>query len=62
MLSMCLNVVTVILAAAGFVGPAVGALAHNAGSFLVVLNSARLLKWQYVPTTGTGITVREQPA
>lgn len=48
-LSMFLNIVTVILAATGLMGPAVGALAHNAGSFLVVLNSARLLKWRYAP-------------
>ena len=48
-LSMCLNAVTVILATTGLMGPAVGALAHNAGSVLVVLNSARLLKWRYRP-------------
>ncbi len=48
-LSMFLNAVTVILAATGLMGPAVGALAHNAGSLLVVLNSARLLGWQYAP-------------
>ena len=48
-LSMCLNAVTVVLAAMGLMGPVVGALAHNAGSLLVVLNSARLLKWRYRP-------------
>ena len=28
-------------------GPVPGALAHNAGALLIVLNSARLLKWRY---------------
>ena len=42
-LSMVLNLITVILAAAGLMGPVVGALAHNAGAFLIVFNSARLL-------------------
>ncbi|MDR0622185.1 MAG: cation-translocating P-type ATPase [Deltaproteobacteria bacterium] len=42
-LSLFLNLVTVILAATGIMGPVVGALAHNAGAFLIVFNSARLL-------------------
>ncbi|MDR1296416.1 MAG: cation-translocating P-type ATPase [Deltaproteobacteria bacterium] len=42
-LSFLLNLVTVVLAAAGLMGPVVGALAHNAGAFLIVFNSARLL-------------------
>ncbi len=42
-LSMLLNLVTVLLAAWGLMGPVVGALAHNAGALLIVLNSARLL-------------------
>ena len=42
-LSMLLNFVTVLLAALGLMGPVVGALAHNAGALLIVLNSARLL-------------------
>lgn len=42
-LSMGLNFVTVALAAMGLMGPAAGALAHNAGALLIVLNSARLL-------------------
>jgi P-type E1-E2 ATPase len=41
--SMLLNFTTVTLAATGYMGPVVGALAHNAGALLVVLNSARLL-------------------
>lgn len=42
-LSMLLNLITVVLAALGLMGPVVGALAHNAGALLIVLNSARLL-------------------
>jgi heavy metal translocating P-type ATPase len=42
-LSLLLNLVTVVLAAMGLMGPVVGALAHNAGALLIVLNSARLL-------------------
>ncbi|MDR1045763.1 MAG: cation-translocating P-type ATPase [Candidatus Adiutrix sp.] len=45
-LSMVLNLITVILAAAGLLGPVLGALAHNAGAFLIVFNSARLLNSQ----------------
>lgn len=45
-MSMLLNLVTVVLAAAGLMGPVVGALAHNAGALLIVLNSARLLGWK----------------
>ena len=46
-LSMGLNLLTVILAAMGLMGPVVGALAHNAGALLIVLNSVRLLSWKY---------------
>jgi P-type E1-E2 ATPase len=42
-LSLILNIVTVVLAALGLMGPVVGALAHNAGALLIVLNSVRLL-------------------
>ena len=48
-MAMVLNCVTVVLAALGLMGPVVGALAHNAGAFLIVLNSARLLQWKYRP-------------
>ena len=30
----------------GVLNPVVGALVHNAGSVLVILNSALLLKWR----------------
>lgn len=43
--SMLINIVSVILAFAGVMSPIVGALVHNAGSTLVVLNSALLLIW-----------------
>ncbi|MDR1124704.1 MAG: cation-translocating P-type ATPase [Deltaproteobacteria bacterium] len=46
-LSMLLNIITVVLAALGLMGPVVGALAHNAGALFIVLNSARLLGWKY---------------
>ena len=46
-MSMTLNCVTVVLAALGLMGPVVGALAHNAGALLIVLNSTRLLRWKY---------------
>ena len=42
-LSMVLNLAAVILAAMGLMGPVWGALVHNAGALLIVLNSARLL-------------------
>ena len=45
-LSMLLNLATVALAALGLMGPAVGAVAHNAGALLIVLNSVRLLRWK----------------
>lgn len=44
--SMGLNFLAVILAINGTLGPVVGALVHNGGSFLVILNSALLLAWK----------------
>lgn len=44
--SMTLNVVAIILAITGILNPVVGALVHNAGSVLVIINSALLLKWR----------------
>lgn len=44
--SMALNFVAIILAMAGILNPVVGALVHNAGSVLVILNSAFLLQWR----------------
>ena len=45
--SMGVNFVAIILAAIGTLNPVVGALVHNGGSFLVILNSALLLQWRY---------------
>jgi P-type E1-E2 ATPase len=42
-LSMALNFTAIILAVLGLLGPIAGALVHNAGSVLVVVNSAFLL-------------------
>ena len=44
--SMTLNFIAIILAITGILNPVVGALVHNAGSVLVILNSALLLKWK----------------
>ena len=41
--SMALNFLAIVLAIRGDIDPVVGALVHNAGSVLVILNSARLL-------------------
>ncbi len=44
--SMTLNFVAIALAITGILDPVVGALVHNAGSVLVIVNSALLLKWK----------------
>lgn len=44
--SMLLNFVAIILAMTGILNPVIGALVHNAGSVLVIINSAVLLKWK----------------
>ena len=44
--SMTLNFVAIALAIAGILNPVVGALVHNAGSVIVIVNSAMLLKWR----------------
>lgn len=44
--SMGLNFLAIILAITGKLNPVVGALVHNAGSVLVIINSALLLKWK----------------
>ena len=44
--SMGLNFLAIILAMTGILNPVVGALVHNAGSVLVIINSALLLKWK----------------
>ena len=44
--SMGLNFLAIALAVTGVLDPVVGALVHNAGSVLVISNSALLLKWR----------------
>lgn len=44
--SMALNFLAIVLAITGILNPVVGALVHNAGSVLVIINSALLLKWK----------------
>ena len=45
--ALILNGIAIILAMFGTLSPVWGALAHNGGSLLVVLNSALLLSWKY---------------
>lgn len=44
--SMTLNFIAITLAILGILNPVIGALVHNAGSVLVIINSAFLLKWR----------------
>lgn len=43
---MALNFVAIILAITGILDPVVGALVHNAGAIMVIINSALLLRWK----------------
>ncbi|MCG9966780.1 cadmium-translocating P-type ATPase [Pelotomaculum terephthalicicum JT] len=43
------NLLAIILSALGWLNPVTGALAHNIGSVLVVLNSARLIRKRFAP-------------
>ena len=45
--SMGLNFLAIVLAVTGILSPVSGALVHNAGSVLVIINSALLLKWKF---------------
>ena len=44
--SMLLNFIAIVLAITGVLNPVVGALVHNAGSIIVIINSALLLRWK----------------
>ena len=44
--SMTLNFAAIILAITGVLNPVIGALVHNAGSVLLIINSALLLNWR----------------
>lgn len=43
--SMALNFIAIMLAVGGILNPVAGALVHNAGSVVVIVNSVFLLKW-----------------
>lgn len=43
--SLSLNILAITLAITGILNPVFGALVHNAGSVVVIINSALLLKW-----------------
>jgi len=43
---MTLNFLAILLAITGLLGPVIGALVHNAGSVLVIINSSLLLHWK----------------
>ena len=45
LLSLFINLVAIVLASAGMMGPVMGALVHNAGSVLVVIISGRLIRY-----------------
>ena len=47
--SMGLNFLAIGLAITGILNPVVGALVHNAGSVVVIVNSALLLRWKKIP-------------
>ncbi|MEY8353978.1 cation-translocating P-type ATPase [Lachnospiraceae bacterium 54-53] len=44
--SMMLNFAAILLAMTGVLNPVIGALVHNAGSVVVIIHSAFLLKWK----------------
>ena len=44
--SLGLNFLAIALAITGLLGPVTGALVHNTGSILVIINSALLLNWK----------------
>ncbi|OXS30130.1 MAG: copper-translocating P-type ATPase [Desulfovibrio sp. MES5] len=49
-LSMAINLVAISMSVMGLLNPITGALVHNAGSVLVVLNAARLYERKLMPT------------
>ena len=44
--SMVLNFIAIVFAITGILNPVVGALVHNCGSVIVIINSAFLLRWK----------------
>lgn len=49
--SMGLNFLAIALAITGILNPVIGALVHNAGSVIVIINSVLLLKWKRKKTS-----------
>ena len=43
------NILALVASGSGFLSPVTGALAHNIGSIIVVINSARLIRWSARP-------------
>ena len=52
--SMALNFIAIVLAITGILNPVVGALVHNCGSVLVIINSALLLRWRFSRASESG--------
>lgn len=46
--SLIINIITMALAILGMLGPIEGALVHNIGSVVVIINSAILLRYEYL--------------
>lgn len=57
--SLTLNFIAIVLAITGTLNPVVGALVHNAGSVLVITNSALLLKWRQTASAEFRVRRRE---
>ena len=47
--AMVFNILALVASSAGFLNPVSGALAHNIGSVIVIINSARLIKTSREP-------------
>lgn len=58
--SLALNFLAIVLAVTGYLGPVIGALVHNGGSIIVILNSVLLLKWQSQKAVATRSTAHEK--
>ena len=61
-LSMTINTIAIALSVAGFLTPITGALAHNIGSVLVVLNAAFLYDRNYMKKRKSKKTKKEEKA
>ena len=46
--SLIINIIAMALAILGMFGPIEGALVHNIGSVVVIINSAILLRYEYL--------------